>query len=207
MARETTKSKILSSAVEIFAERGFAASTVSQICKRAKANIAAVNYHFGSKDALFEQAIEEAFTVAEQSYPLEASDGLAPEEQLRSFMRSIISRVFDDGPAGRIDDIIYHEVSRPDGPNPLILLEIQKRQSTVVRKILGRLLNTRSERLINQAHSNVAALCAFLKIAKPLRNRVFPKPPTPVQLDQYVEGQIAFALAGLGALKTTLSTK
>ncbi|MBK1878838.1 TetR/AcrR family transcriptional regulator [Pelagicoccus mobilis] len=207
MTRATTRQKILSAAIESFAQNGYAGTTASQICKRANANIAAVNYHFGSKDALFEQAIAEAFSIAERTYPLEDESCETPEAQLRYFMSSVIRRVFDDGPAGRIDQIVCHELNRPSGPNPLVLQEIQKRQGQRVRKILGKLLDTRSEKLLNQAHANIAALCFFVKVAKPLQKRIFPEPPTPSQLDHYIHGQIEFALAGLAALKNSFSNK
>lgn len=205
MARSTTRSKILSAAIDVFAECGYNAATVSQICKRAEANIAAVNYHFGSKDALFERAVTEAFTISEGTYPLEVPDEDDASQQLRSFMGSIIRRGFDEGPAGRIDQIICHELNRPSGPNPLVLQEIQKRQGSVVRKILAKYLNTRSQRLISQAHANVAALCFFVKVAPALRKRIFPSSPSPSQLEAYIERQVAFALAGIDALKTTFS--
>lgn len=198
---------ILSAAIDIFAERGFAATTVSEICKRAKANIAAVNYHFGSKDALFEQVVAEAFSISEKTYPLAVRDGSDPTLQLREFMSSIILRGFDNGLAGRIDKIICHELNRPSGVHPLVLEEIQKRQGEVLRKILAKYLKTRSARLISHAHANIAALCFFVKIAPALRKKIFPEPPTRGQIERYIENQISFALAGLDALKTTFSQK
>lgn len=53
MAR-STKDRILDVAEELFAEQGFSATSLRHITSRAKVNLAAVNYHFGSKDALVE---------------------------------------------------------------------------------------------------------------------------------------------------------
>ena len=41
---EKTRAHILQAAAEIFAEKGFRAATVRQICAKADANIAAINY-------------------------------------------------------------------------------------------------------------------------------------------------------------------
>lgn len=60
-----TRVRLLHAAVRVFAERGFRAATVRQICKLARANIAAVSYHFGSKKALYEAAVESLFRLQE----------------------------------------------------------------------------------------------------------------------------------------------
>jgi AcrR family transcriptional regulator len=44
----------------VFAERGFAGTTSKEICARAGTPLASVNYHFGSRDALYEAVLIEA---------------------------------------------------------------------------------------------------------------------------------------------------
>ena len=48
----STKDRILHAAEELFTQQGFAATSLRQVTSRADVNIAAVNYHFGSKDNL-----------------------------------------------------------------------------------------------------------------------------------------------------------
>ena len=48
----STKDRILGAAEELFAEQGFAATSLRQVTGLADVNIAAVNYHFGSKENL-----------------------------------------------------------------------------------------------------------------------------------------------------------
>jgi AcrR family transcriptional regulator len=48
----STKDRILAAAEELFAQHGFAGTTLRQVTGRADVNIAAVNYHFGSKENL-----------------------------------------------------------------------------------------------------------------------------------------------------------
>ena len=47
-----TKDRILSAAEDLFAVHGFSATSLRQVTSRADVNIAAVNYHFGSKENL-----------------------------------------------------------------------------------------------------------------------------------------------------------
>ena len=49
-----TKERILDAAERLFAERGFAATSLRSITAAAGVNLAAVNYHFRSKEALLE---------------------------------------------------------------------------------------------------------------------------------------------------------
>ncbi|HYQ38579.1 MAG TPA: helix-turn-helix domain-containing protein, partial [Pseudomonas sp.] len=54
MARSETVERILDAAQQLFAERGFTETSLRMITARAGVNLAAVNYHFGSKEALIQ---------------------------------------------------------------------------------------------------------------------------------------------------------
>lgn len=57
-----TRDRILDAAESLFVEHGFEATSMRMITSRAGANIAAVNYHFGSKDALIQEVFERRLT-------------------------------------------------------------------------------------------------------------------------------------------------
>ena len=52
MAQSDTVDRILDAAEVLFADRGFSETSLRMITSKAKVNLAAVNYHFGSKNAL-----------------------------------------------------------------------------------------------------------------------------------------------------------
>ncbi len=52
MATDQTRTAILNAAEQLYAERGFSDVTLRDIVAAASVNLAAVNYHFGSKDEL-----------------------------------------------------------------------------------------------------------------------------------------------------------
>ena len=54
MAQLDTVSRILDTAETLFAEKGFSETSLRSITSKAKVNLAAVNYHFGSKKALIQ---------------------------------------------------------------------------------------------------------------------------------------------------------
>lgn len=56
-SRADTATRILDVAERLFVEHGFEATSLRMITQQAEVNLAAVNYHFGSKDALLQQAV------------------------------------------------------------------------------------------------------------------------------------------------------
>src|SRR5512140_3823699 len=78
-----TRARILDAAERLFMEHGLEATTLRMITAEAQANIAAVNYHFGSKEALIEDLFRRRLTwLNEQRLAeldrLEAAAGDAP---------------------------------------------------------------------------------------------------------------------------------
>ncbi|MCB0415588.1 MAG: TetR/AcrR family transcriptional regulator [Bdellovibrionales bacterium] len=56
---ETAKDKIIAAAITLFAEKGYEMTSVRDIVSLAGVNIASINYHFGSKEGLFQYLAEE----------------------------------------------------------------------------------------------------------------------------------------------------
>ena len=67
---EAKKEKLLAVAGDLFMEKGFRDATVAEICSRADANISAVNYHFGSKEALYQEAWRHSFDRVAEDVPI-----------------------------------------------------------------------------------------------------------------------------------------
>jgi len=59
----STKDRILGAAEELFALHGFASTSLRQVTTRADVNIAAVNYHFGSKENLVNEVFRRRMDV------------------------------------------------------------------------------------------------------------------------------------------------
>lgn len=57
--RDSTRDKILRVALDVFAEYGYDGTSTREICKRAGVNGAALNYHWGSKEQLWQAVANE----------------------------------------------------------------------------------------------------------------------------------------------------
>ena len=89
---QETRLNLLMAAGEIFAKKGFRDATIAEICRQAKANVAAANYHFGSKESLYVESWRFAFEKSLNAYPPNGGVSLnAPaEDQLRGRIRAIL---------------------------------------------------------------------------------------------------------------------
>ena len=78
----STKDRILGAAEELFAQYGFAGTSLRQVTGRADVNIAAVNYHFGSKENLVNEVFRRRMDVmsAERMSQLRLAQASAPGE-------------------------------------------------------------------------------------------------------------------------------
>jgi len=96
MAQNDTVERILHSATILFAERGFAETSLRTITGMAEVNLAAVNYHFGSKKELI-QAVFYRFLspyCRELDKKLDELEGTAPSGQSPS-VEELLSCMFD----------------------------------------------------------------------------------------------------------------
>ena len=81
-----TPERLMEAAGWVFAEKGFRNATIRDICKRAGANIAAVNYHFGDKEHLYIEVIKYAHrTLVKYQTDLGLDDNASAEERLKAF--------------------------------------------------------------------------------------------------------------------------
>ncbi|HQH71269.1 MAG TPA: CerR family C-terminal domain-containing protein [bacterium] len=115
--------RLLDAAGEVFAARGYHDATTLEICKKARINGAAVNYHFGGKERLYQAVLREAFERNHERPPWIGihNRALPPEERLRSFIHALFFELLTrDRPAwhGRL---IAREMVRPSEALPEVV--------------------------------------------------------------------------------------
>ena len=98
-----TKERLLNVAERLFADFGYRATSLRHITSEARVNLASVNYHFGSKDALLAALLDRRFAPInhrrlELLNELEASADGAVE--LRDLVRAFLSPPFELHPEG-----------------------------------------------------------------------------------------------------------
>src|SRR5262245_57330074 len=111
---DDTKARLIDAAGEAFAERGYDAVGVREICQQAEANVAAVNYHFGDKRELYVACLRHAQTcrVDELTPPNWPAD-LPAADKLRAFIRGMLeSKLGSSRPRWHLE-LMLREMARP----------------------------------------------------------------------------------------------
>jgi AcrR family transcriptional regulator len=162
---DSTAHRILDTAEQLFADQGFHATTLRQITREAGVNLAAVNYHHGSKDALilavFQRRLDELNSerLARLNAALASGDPPRLEDVLEAFIHPALRMGSDSsGDGGRFMRLLM----RAWAENATQLHRVIRRQySHVMRTFadaVSRSLGTAPENLRQQLDFLIGAL-------------------------------------------------
>jgi len=136
-----TRQRLLEAAGEVFAEHGFRDATIREICERAKANIAAVHYHFGDKEELYAAVFTYARSCAVAPFDGQVPPTAPAEERLRVFVRAVLTRFFDEGRPAWLGKLVAREMIDPTKAlDSLINEQIRpnsERLKAIARELIG----------------------------------------------------------------------
>jgi len=203
-----TRIRILETAASIFAEHGFAATTIRHICSKAQVNLAAVNYHFGSKEGLYRETIRFLRARAYERYPITyglVSDA-SPEQQLRAFVRSFLLPTSFDERTQEFGTIVMREMVEPTAALDMMLDE-------GIRSLFGQLVgivsdllpeDTDAETILASARS-IISQCLFYLFSRSVISRMSPEEKFGLEDLDRVSGQILlFSLSALKGIGTEI---
>ena len=109
MEEKDKKEKILEVAEELFAQKGFEGTSVRELAKKAKINVAMISYYFGSKERLFESLVEfRAGFMREKLQLLHREEGMDPMSKMERLVDYYVDRVTSNN---RFSRILHRELS------------------------------------------------------------------------------------------------
>lgn len=196
-----TRDRLLAAAAEVFAREGFRKATIREICDRAGANVAAVNYHFRDKKGLYSEVIRAARDVVESRYPSDISH-LEPtdiEGRLRYFVASMLGRLFDPGATGCLMCLTAHEIRDPtEALDIMVAIGIRPRFEQlceVVRTGCGGNVDEEQVQLISLS---IVGQCLNLFHSRPIVERLMPAIRFETEaLEPLIEHITKFSLAAI----------
>jgi AcrR family transcriptional regulator len=194
---EPTRDKLLDVAGRIFADRGYQAATVREICVAAGANVAAVNYHFGDKLGLYTEVVRQAMQTAEIEAVQSALDlPSPPEDILRAVIHARLRSVCRNDRPDWYFRILTHELAEP---TPALRQLINKVGRPLFERMLGLIggmidLSPGDDRTRLCALSVMGQILVY-KFATPLIAGVWPELKlTPEQVERIADHIADFSL-------------
>lgn len=209
MAQTDTKETILDAAEALFGEQGFAATSLRQLTARAGVNLAAVNYHFGSKEDLA-RAVLLRYIAPVNAERMRRLDALPQPADVESVVRAFIEPVLQHGERTHGGD------GKPDGacPMPRLFGRMTVEQPAFLRPFVEEHFGPVARRLVAllcEANLDLDATTAWWRLhfvigamAHTLQNaqllgELSGGACAGASRDQILEQLIAFAVAGLRA--------
>jgi TetR/AcrR family transcriptional regulator, regulator of cefoperazone and chloramphenicol sensitivity len=197
-----TRERLLSAASRLFAERGFAKVTVRDICRRARANVAAVNYHFHGKTGLYEEVLRSAIQTmrATTEEAQRAGAGRPPAAQLEVFVAIFLQKVVE-GRNSWIHQLMMHELSDPTPALDLIVDQVLRPRMAYLTAIIASLIGCAEEDpRVARCLMSVQAQIHSLLVKNPIADRLVPERPVTADGVAAIARHIArFSLAGIRA--------
>ncbi len=200
--RDATRQQLLEAAGEVFAEAGFRDATVREICRRAGANIASVNYHFGDKETLYAEVLRYAQSKAMEKYPplLGVPADAPAEKKLRAFVLSLLLRIFDKGRAAWHGKLMTREMIEPSAALDSLVKERMRPMADQLRAIVGEILNRPpGDDLVRLCSMSVVSQCVFYHHCRHVVTRLFPEnlPQDLAETERLADHITQFSLAAM----------
>jgi len=196
-----TRNRLLNAACEVFAEKGYRNAKVAEICHRAGANVAAVNYYFGDKASLYTEAWQHAFN----KYAISESSGLvhtSPDDQLRAYIQTLMQNFMEKGQQGYFTRLYMMELANPTGliqDTWLDLIEPRRQKLLgIICKIMG--VETINETVLFCEMSIINQCRALLTINCNDLEYLLDQSLTPDLIKRLADHIARFSLAGIGAV-------
>ncbi len=192
---ENTRDRLLVAAREVFGELGFKGATVREICRRAEVNVAAVNYHFNGKEALFMAALE-LEPVADLIDT--ANESGSAEERLVRFIREFTGHVMEQGctPHNRLLVRELHEPSPAlDSIAKTLIVPLHEHLTRLVREIVG---DKVPQEEVRRCVFSIFGQCTYYRNSREMNRIVYPELRYEEQEIEATARHIAeFSLAGI----------
>lgn len=195
-----TRNRLLNAACEVFAEKGYRNAKVAEICHRAGANVAAVNYYFGDKASLYTEAWRHAFN----KYAISETSGLvhtSPDDQLRAHIQTLMQNFMEKGQQGYFTRLYMMELANPTGliqDTWLDLIEPRRQKLLgIICKIMG--VETTNETVLFCEMSIINQCRALLTINRNDLEYLLDQSLTPDLIKRLADHIAHFSLAGIRA--------
>ncbi len=184
MAQSDTVERILDAAEILFAEKGFAETSLRLITSKAKVNLAAVNYHFGSKksliQAVFSRFLEPLCLSLDEELDRRSAEG-QPDWTVETLLNLLVEQVLSVKPRSGNDLSIFMRLLG------LAFSQSQGHLRRYLNEVYGKVFH-RYMRLLHEAAPEISPVEMFWRV-------------------HFMLGAAAFTMSGIKALRAIVEAE
>jgi AcrR family transcriptional regulator len=202
-----TQARVLAAASELFAERGFAGTTIREIAQRAKVNVASGHYHFGSKLELYHEAVRAQFAALDErlsvggAQPSPALLARMSRDEVETLLGRHIRNMFEfllGPPPAPHGAIMQREMCDPSESLPVMVRELVMPQKRKLRAIVARLAPSLAPRELDRCCFSIVGQIFFYRQMLPILPLLFELPALPASFVADTAVHVAaFSLDGI----------
>ena len=198
-----TRDRLLHASEQLFASRGFKDVTVRDIARAARANVAAVNYHFGDKQGLYREVLQVAIDAIRETNEAgrRAAEGHPPAEQLRRYLSVFLRRVLNPE-YETVHRLIQREIDHPTPAMDALVEQAARPRLEFLGAVVAELMecDPTDPRVLRCVGSILAQTIIWVR-KNPIAERLgFVFKPTPDNIDMVARHITDFSVAGIRAV-------
>lgn len=201
---EQTRQQLLEIAGRVFAQQGYSRATSKEICERAGANVAAVNYYFGGKEGLYAAVLELAHArLVSLDLVTQTTQGSGtPADKLRALLGRVVDEISKRNDGSWELRVLSREVLSPTPmSDPMIARQIKPKFKLMAGMIADVLGVPADDPAVSRCMVSIVGPCGILLLTDPVwQKRVFPS--FALDPEKLVDHMVTFAMGGLNAVAT-----
>jgi AcrR family transcriptional regulator len=198
-----TTARLLAAATEVFADLGYRAATLREICRRGDANIAAVNYHFHDKEQLYTAVLEQAVSAAGKGLAQLAPEQIfPPQKKLRYFIQHFLRSLLGADRPLQLLRLIAHEMVEPTPALDLAVEKAARPLSDIVAAIVAELLGSAAQpTVVRDCVASILSQCSSYHHGEAIIQRLHQmNVHDPATIEHLAEHVYHFSLGGVLAI-------
>ena len=171
--QEDARARLIDVAIKLFAEKGYEGTSVRDLATAAGVNVAAVSYHFGSKDALYTEALRSCLAPCGEmrermqkhlDAALKNRSRKAAEEALRGCIQDFLEVLVS--PAARHSHLVMREQSEGKQRFEPVIREFFQPVGSILREVILMLAPGLPEMRVFMVISGIIGQCLHIYKAR-----------------------------------------
>ncbi|MHC4759140.1 MAG: CerR family C-terminal domain-containing protein [Planctomycetota bacterium] len=201
------RDRLLDAAEELFAAKGFNGASVRDITSKANGNVAAVNYHFGSKEKLYHGVFLRRMRVVTdmrletiKKVMSQTDHEVTLEELLKEFSIAFLRPFLDEETGSRFIRLMIQEMTHPRLPKEMFMHEIVEPTLKAFGKALSKIVSDLEPKQIMLATMSLAGqLLHIIRLKEMFDVEELTSHQIP-DFDEIIEHIVVFTAAGIRSM-------